>query len=64
MADQTVRITDFPTASAKERVAFDLMEKVLSEEYTSTRKLDRKQILDLYSECLFATSGFRKHEVK
>lgn len=64
MSDQTVRITNLPDTSAKERVAFDLMQKVLSEEYESVPAPDRKHILDLYAECLYAASGYRKFEGK
>ena len=45
---------------SKERVAFDLMDKIYSEEYKKRRgdNYDRKYFLTLYRQCLKATSGF------
>jgi len=49
---------------SKERVAFDLMEKILNEEWTDGRRLQKEQILDLYAECHYAASGYRKYAGK
>lgn len=51
-------------ANAKERVAFELMEKIFNDEYEKGQKLDRVKILDLYAECLHAASGNRKYPGK
>jgi hypothetical protein len=54
--EKFVSLTD-----AKERIALELTEKILNEEYSEGRKLDRTKILDLYAECLYAASGHRKY---
>lgn len=59
MADQNVRISNIPQASSKERVAFDLYLEVSRAEAQDVKKRTRKDILDLYAECLHATLGYR-----
>jgi hypothetical protein len=59
MSDQTVRISNFPSSSSKERVAWDLFNNISSVERQEGQKRGRKEILDLYAECLQATSGLR-----
>ncbi|WP_292229488.1 hypothetical protein [Brevundimonas sp.] len=65
MADD-VRITNLPQSSAKERVAYDLCRDVMTAEGKSlgapegsTKRADRKYLLDLYAECLVAASDRR-----
>lgn len=55
MADQ-VRITNLPDGGSKERVAYDLARWINSD----GKARDQKAILDLYAECLSATSDRRK----
>lgn len=55
MAEKTINLTD-----TKERVALELVEKIIPIERTAGKQIDRKMILDLYAECLDATSGYRK----
>lgn len=59
MADQTVKLSDLPLSSAKERVAFDLFITVKNAEHLEGKTLKRKDLLDLYAECLQATTGYR-----
>jgi hypothetical protein len=54
MADQrSANINE--TSGSKERVAYDLMEKIHA--FEKTVKKDRKYFIALYGECLRATSG-------
>lgn len=57
MADQSMRVTNFPDSGSPERVAYDLLKMVFSHE--GRQKMPRDEILDLYAECLYATRGFR-----
>lgn len=59
MADQTVRVSNFPPSSSKERIALELYVEVSRIEHQDRQKRTRKEILDLYAECLQATSGLR-----
>lgn len=62
MADD-VKVSNWPSASTKEQVAFDLMRVVMNAEGKSEHhrdgKPDRKYILDLYVECHEAARGVR-----
>ncbi|MCA3696499.1 hypothetical protein [Aquidulcibacter sp.] len=60
MAEETVKISSLPPSSSKERVAYDLYIDVLRVEYKDGQKRSRKELLDLYAECLHATSGYRE----
>lgn len=51
MADKDLNLT----SGSKERVAFDLMDKILS--FEPDAKRDRKYFLTLYCQCLKATDG-------
>lgn len=58
MANDSVRVSNMPDSGSAERVAFDLLGKVM---YAENRDdADRAHILDLYAECLYAARGFRK----
>lgn len=54
-----VRVTNFPEPSAKERVAYDLMMFLMRSGVKSPDGDKRKFYLDLYAECIQATSGHR-----
>lgn len=60
MSDERVRITNFPDSGSAERVAYDLMQYIISyaDEFGETRTRDK--ILDLYAACLDATHD-RRH---
>ena len=58
MADSSTRITNMPDGGSPERVAFDLMQIVRVNE--GNGKMTRTAILDLYTQCLDATKGYRK----
>ena len=63
MADK-VEVTNFPIDSSKERVALELMEKIMTAEdkYARSenpdRRASREYILTLYRECLAAAGGY------
>lgn len=59
MADQTVRITNLPESSAIERVAFDLMEKIIFKD-KSEKFETKKEIINLYVDCLSAVRNYQK----
>lgn len=58
MASESVRITNMPESGSAERVAFELLEKIMYHEEMSGSP--RKHILDLYAECVSAAHGHRK----
>jgi len=55
MADQTVRVQGFPDSGSPQRVAYDLTVRISNKDGIS----GRKELLDLYAECLRATQGQR-----
>lgn len=55
MADAKVLVGE----NTKEHVAFKLMQDVMVAENRLVSQCDRKTLLDLYAECLSATSGHR-----
>lgn len=56
MADQTVRIEN--DSGSKERVALDLMEKILFH-VKDNRPTNRQGFIDLYVDCLAAANADR-----
>lgn len=58
MADQTVRVSNLPDSGSPERVAKDLLNLIRANQ--SGKYTTKDSILDLYAECLNATSGHRK----
>lgn len=57
MADTSTRVTNFPDSGSAERVAFDLMTRIAI--HGGNKKMTRDEALDLYADCLYATSGQR-----
>ena len=64
MADQDIRVRGPVQVadSSKERVAYDLMEKIGALEGAEERKT-REYWLKLYSQCLMAVGGYPLEEV-
>lgn len=60
MADQNVRVTNFPESSSYQRVALDLVKYVLDHSTEARETKTPDEILDLYHKCLDATYGRRK----
>lgn len=56
MAD-TMHITNMPDSGSAQRVALDLMRTIIIHE--GNKNKSRTEILDLYADCLVATSGNR-----
>lgn len=46
-------------SGSRERVAFDLATRIANKESLSGQQNYRQALLDLYAECLSATSGYR-----
>ena len=59
MADTNVRVSGFTDSGSRERVAFDLMARITNGEPTAY--IGKKAILDLYAECMYASSGHRTY---
>jgi hypothetical protein len=61
MADD-VRVTNFPESGSRERVAYDLANRVWGMEHLGKGPSPnaRKEFLDLYAECLEASYGGRR----
>ena len=53
MADQTVKVV----SDTKERVAYDLMNRIASETRDSSQMNDKKYWLSLYRQCYKAADG-------
>ncbi|PBN42499.1 hypothetical protein [Sphingobium sp. D43FB] len=51
-----VRISNLPDSGSKERVAYDLLEKIAVKE-ADVRPKDRSYWLQLYAECLSVVHG-------
>ncbi len=48
----------------KERVAFDLMTRIMGQHVLAGEINDRGKVLDLFAECLEAVSGHRNNKPK
>lgn len=59
MAADSVKITNMPDGGSPQRVAYDLMSRIIHLEAGQTNT--RKAVLDLYAECLDAAHGYRKY---
>ena len=59
MADQTVKISNLPDKGSREAVAFDLAKYIREAEWSERQTFSRDEFLDLYSDCLHVTSGYR-----
>jgi hypothetical protein len=60
MADSSTNITNWPDSGSPERVAYDItkfLQQLLPK--TSSNEERKNAFLDLYSECLHATRGYR-----
>ena len=62
MTEQSNRITNFPDSGSAQRVAYDLMTKILKHNHSSLEN-PREYLLDLYAECLSATNGRRSLKI-
>lgn len=55
MADQSVRVENFPDSGSKFRIAYTLMERIADAEYfergSKSPDNPRKYYIDLYTEC-------------
>jgi hypothetical protein len=60
MAEQDVRVRNLPDSGSPERVAYDLWRFMKGPfEKGESKEAQKRQLLDLYAECLEATRGFR-----
>lgn len=58
MADTSTRVTNMPDSGSAQRVALDLFRIISVHE--GNKDMTRGEALDLYADCLYATTGHRQ----
>ncbi len=62
---EDVRVTNWPNADSKERVALDLLDRITNAEFRGQRHPDNRQFyLELYGQCLAAVRGTEPAKVE
>ncbi len=56
MADQSVNVANFPDSGSPERVAFNLMDRIMFRDKDEQYKT-KDEIINLYVDCLWATKS-------